>query len=141
MCGPTASNSLDTCGAVMATSIGNALEGQMKNLRRVAVAALQEQKRNLISVIIKVAAVRKENCKGEEQKWLPRNPLGGRSSVISPHHCSSPQLHWVRTRNINNRYRIFSAHLKSLTRTNFHIFGDMASILSHISSVPKPCVL
>jgi hypothetical protein len=37
--------------------------------------------------------MRKENCKGEEQGELPRDPLGGSSSVSSPHQSSPTQLH------------------------------------------------
>jgi hypothetical protein len=41
--------------------------------------------------------MRKENCKGEEQNELPRDPLGGHSSLSSPLHSSPTQLHCVKT--------------------------------------------
>jgi hypothetical protein len=37
--GPTASNSLDVCCAVVATCIGNGLKRQIQNLRRAAAVA------------------------------------------------------------------------------------------------------
>jgi hypothetical protein len=43
--------------------------------------------------------MRRENCKGEEHNELPRDSLGGRSSLSSPHQSSPTQLHCVKTRN------------------------------------------
>jgi hypothetical protein len=50
--------------------------------------------------------MRKENCKGEEHNQLPRDPLGGRSSISSHHRTSPAQLHCVKTRNTGNHRRI-----------------------------------
>jgi hypothetical protein len=47
--------------------------------------------------------MRKENCKGETHNELPREPLGGPSSLSSHHHSSPTQLHYVRTNNTSNR--------------------------------------
>jgi hypothetical protein len=47
---------------------------------------------------------KKENCKGEEHNELPRDPLGGRSSLSSPHQSSDTQLHCVKT-NITCNHR------------------------------------
>jgi hypothetical protein len=41
-------------------------------------------------------------CKGEEHNELPRGPLGGRSSVSSPHQSNLTQLHCIKTRNTSN---------------------------------------
>jgi hypothetical protein len=102
MSGPPASNPLDVCGAVVAACIRNALRRQIQNLRRDAVIASLYKERNLIQRHTEAAAMRKENCKGEEHNELPRGPLGGRPSLSSPHQSTPTQLHCVKTRNTSN---------------------------------------
>jgi hypothetical protein len=46
--------------------------------------------------------VQKENSKGEQHNKVPRDPLGGRSSLSSPHQSSPTQLHCVQTWNTSN---------------------------------------
>jgi hypothetical protein len=46
--------------------------------------------------------MRKENCKGEEHNELPKDPLGGRSSLSSPHQSSPTQLHCAKTPNTSS---------------------------------------
>jgi hypothetical protein len=41
--------------------------------------------------------MRKKNCKGDDHNELPKDPLGGRYSLSSPHHSSPTQLHYVKT--------------------------------------------
>jgi hypothetical protein len=40
--------------------------------------------------------MQKGNYKGEKHNELPRDPLGGRSSLSSPHQSSPMQLHCIR---------------------------------------------
>jgi hypothetical protein len=47
--------------------------------------------------------MRKENCKGEEHKKFPSYPLGGCSSLSSPHQKSSVQLQYVKTLKNSNQ--------------------------------------
>jgi hypothetical protein len=42
--------------------------------------------------------MRKENCTGEELDELPRDPLGGRSSLSSPHQSSHVHMNCVKTK-------------------------------------------
>jgi hypothetical protein len=42
------------------------------------------------------------HAKGEEHNELPRDSLGGRSSLSSHHHSSPTQLHYVKTNNTSN---------------------------------------
>jgi hypothetical protein len=66
---------------------------------------------------IEAAAMRKENCKGEEHNELPRNPLGGRSSLSSPHRSSPTQLHCVKTVNTSNQWHRRQRGKRPATRT------------------------
>jgi hypothetical protein len=45
----------------------------------------------------------KENCKGKGQNELPRDPLGGRSSISSHHQSSHTQLHCIKTPKPSNQ--------------------------------------
>jgi hypothetical protein len=54
----------------------------------------------------RVCSHAKGELQREEHKEFPRNPLGGRSSLSSPHQGSPTQLHCFKTRNIrNHRHR------------------------------------
>jgi hypothetical protein len=83
---------------MVTTSIGNVLKRQIQNLRRAA-AIVPWEERILIQRHTEAAAMRKENCRGEEHNEFPRDPLGGRSSLSTHHHSSTRQLHYVKKRN------------------------------------------
>jgi ribulose bisphosphate carboxylase small subunit len=65
MFGPTASNPLDVCGAVVAICIGNALKRQIQNLRRVAAIA-PNRRRKTSSIIISRLQPRKTRTAKEK---------------------------------------------------------------------------
>jgi hypothetical protein len=67
---------------VVAPQKWNALRRQAQNLRRAVVFASYEE-RNLIQRTIEVENMRKGKCKGEENNGLPRDPLGGSSSLFT----------------------------------------------------------
>jgi hypothetical protein len=95
MTGQIASNPLNVCSVVVANCIGNVQK------RRAAAIAPEQKERNLIQRHIEVADMRKENCKGEEQSELPRDLLGGPSSLSEPHQSNPTQLHCVKTTQAN----------------------------------------
>jgi hypothetical protein len=65
------------------------------------------------------AAMRKKKWNGEEHNELPRDPLGGRSFLSSPHQSSPSQLHCVKTRNRLCRQigKDFGPHAAAATTT------------------------
>jgi hypothetical protein len=96
---PAASNPFDVCGAVVANSYRERPENT--NTPSCCNCTLAEGEKPHL------ASYRgSSHERGEQQRrrahQLLRNPLGGRSSLSSPHHSSPTQLHCVKTRNTSN---------------------------------------
>jgi hypothetical protein len=103
MSGPTASSPLDVCGVVVAICIQNAPKRRIQYLSRTAAIARSFKERNLIKRHVEKASMPMENCKEEEHNELSRYPLGGSSSLGSPHQTSPTQLYYVKTLGANNQ--------------------------------------